>query len=51
MAEGMEKGMAEGIEKGGKDEKIRIARSLKGKIPVELIMGSTGLSAEEIAAL
>lgn len=51
MAEGRAEGMAEGIEKGGKDEKIRISRSLKGKIPVELIMASTGLSAEEIAAL
>ena len=50
-SEGYEEGFGEGIEKGGKDEKIRIARSLKGKIPVELIMGSTGLSAEEIAAL
>jgi hypothetical protein len=36
---------------GQKDRELEIARSLKGKVPVEVIMESTGLSAEDIAAL
>jgi len=44
-------GRAEGIEIGEKNEKKKIARSLKGKVPVEIIITSTGLTAEEIDAL
>lgn len=36
---------------GKKDRELEIAKSLKGKVPVEVIMESTGLSPEEIAAL
>lgn len=48
---GEEKGLKEGEIKGRKEEKETIARNLKGKVPVEIIMESTGLSAEEIAKL
>ena len=54
-AEGREEGRAEGREEGigigEKNEKIKIARNLKGKVPVEIIISSTGLSAEEIDML
>ena len=49
--DGKDEGLKEGEEKGRKEEKMIIARNLKGKVPVEIIMDSTGLSAEEIAQL
>jgi hypothetical protein len=48
---GLKEGLKEGEIKGRKEEKEAIARNLKGKVPVEIIMESTGLSAEEIAKL
>ena len=44
-------GKADGLEEGKKERELEIARNLKGKVSVEIIMESTGLTAEEIAAL
>ena len=49
--EGLEQGLKEGLEQGKKKREIEIARSLKGKVPVEIIIESTGLTAEEIETL
>lgn len=50
--EGKEDGLAEGLEKGRKEEKIAIARNLKAAgVPAEVIKQSTGLSAGEIEKL
>ena len=51
LKEGLEQGLKEGLEQGKKKRKIEIARSLKGKVPVEIIIESTGLTAEEIETL
>ena len=51
-AEGIEKGRAEGIEEGRTERDYEIAKSMKAdKLPIELIMKHTGLSAEEIVSL
>ncbi|MCR5157795.1 MAG: Rpn family recombination-promoting nuclease/putative transposase [Prevotella sp.] len=44
-------GREEGRKEGEQNEKTRIARSLKGKVPMRVIVESTGLSEEEIARL
>lgn len=44
-------GRAEGLAEGRKLEKVKIARSLLGKLPVELISQTTGLSVSEIEQL
>lgn len=44
-------GREEGRKEGEQNEKTRIARSLKGKVPIGVIVESTGLSEEEIARL
>jgi predicted transposase/invertase (TIGR01784 family) len=44
-------GREEGRKEGEQNEKTRIARSLKGKVPMRVIAESTGLSEEEIARL
>ncbi|MBR6997904.1 MAG: hypothetical protein IKI19_03765, partial [Prevotella sp.] len=49
--EGLKEGLKEGEEKGRKEEKMDIARCLKGKVPIDIIVESTGLSYEEIAQL
>jgi hypothetical protein len=49
--EGLEEGLKEGRKEGLTSKAREIARSLKGKVPVEIIMESTGLSAEEITQL
>jgi predicted transposase YdaD len=49
--EGIKEGRKEGIKEGRKEREKEIARSLKGKVPVDIIISSTGLTAEEIAAL
>jgi len=49
--QGMEKGIEEGIEKGRKAEQIKIARSLLGKLPVDTISQTTGLTVSEIEKL
>lgn len=41
----------EAKKEGKKEREMEIARNLKGRVPVEIIMESTGLSAEEINAL
>ena len=51
IKQGMEQGIKQGMAQGEKNEKMRIASTLKGKVPVEIIIQSTGLTAEEIAAL
>ncbi|MBR2234005.1 MAG: hypothetical protein IJ892_03000, partial [Prevotella sp.] len=50
-AKGRKEGLKEGEEKGRKEEKMDIARCLKGKVPIDIIVESTGLSYEEIAQL
>jgi len=49
--EGIREGIKEGRKEGRKEREKEIARSLKGKVPVDIIISSTGLTAEEIAAL
>lgn len=49
--EGKEEGRKEGVREGRKLEKIEIARSLIGKVPVETIVQATGLNREEIERL
>lgn len=50
--EGKKKGLEEGREKGKEEEKLAIARGMKGDgMPVETIAKYTGLSAEEIGRL
>jgi predicted transposase/invertase (TIGR01784 family) len=45
-------GKDEGVKEGEKNEKMKIARNMKGKdYPIEDIIDMTGLSAEEIAEL
>ncbi len=52
MAEGLEKGRAEGLSEGMEKGKVAIAMSMKAdKLPTEAIMKYTGLSAAEIEAL
>ena len=51
LKEGRKEGLKEGEEKGRKEEKMDIARCLKGKVPIDIIVESTGLSYEEIAQL
>ncbi|MCR4959488.1 MAG: Rpn family recombination-promoting nuclease/putative transposase [Prevotella sp.] len=51
IRQGMEAGLRQGIKEGEHNEKLKIARSLKGKVPVALIMESTGLTEDEVAAL
>ena len=53
MEKGVEKGLAEGIEKGRKDEKITMARKLKamGVLSDEQIAAATGLTIDEIKNL
>ena len=47
--EGHEKGLAEGLAEGAKNKAIEVARFLKASgSPIELIMGATGLTKEEI---
>ena len=48
---GLKEGEEKGVEKGKKEREIEIARNLKGKIPNEIIIESTGLTAEEIDQL
>ena len=48
---GLKEGEEKGVEKGKKEREIVIARNLKGKIPNEIIIESTGLTAEEIDQL
>lgn len=49
---GIKEGMKEGIKEGEKKKQIEIARSLKNmNVAVDIIMQSTGLTAEEIASL
>ena len=51
-AEGRAEGLEEGLEKGRAEERLEIARNLKSSgIPVDVIIKSTGLSEDEIAAL
>ena len=51
-AEGHAEGLEEGLEKGRAEERLEIARNLKSSgIPVDVIIKSTGLSEDEIAAL
>ncbi|MBR1484684.1 MAG: Rpn family recombination-promoting nuclease/putative transposase [Prevotella sp.] len=50
-ADGIEEGKKEGREEGKKERELEIARNLKGKVPVGIIIESTGLTAEEIEAL
>ncbi len=50
--EGLREGKEEGLKEGEKNEKMKIARNMKGKnYPIEDIIDMTGLSAEEIAEL
>lgn len=50
--EGMEKGLKKGREEGAKEKSLSIARSLKElNTSIDVIVKSTGLSEEEIAAL
>ena len=49
--DGVDEGIRQGIKEGEHNEKLKIARSLKGKVPVALIMESTGLTEDEVAAL
>ena len=49
--EGLKEGLMEGIEKGKKEREIEIARSLKGKVPIDIIIASTGLDESDIASL
>lgn len=56
MEKGLKKGLEEGLEKGreegAKEKSLSIARSLKElNTPIDVIVKSTGLSEEEIAAL
>ena len=51
IKEGRKEGIKEGRKEGRKEREKEIARSLKGKVPVDIIISSTGLTAEEIAAL
>ncbi|MBQ9355881.1 MAG: hypothetical protein IJT98_01105, partial [Prevotella sp.] len=51
LKEGKKEGLMEGIEKGKKEREIEIARSLKGKVPIDIIMASTGLDESDIASL
>ncbi|MCR4957389.1 MAG: hypothetical protein K6B13_02110, partial [Prevotella sp.] len=45
-------GKDEGLKEGEKNEKMKIARNMKGKdYPIEDIIDMTGLSADEIAEL
>ena len=51
-AKGHAEGLEEGLEKGRAEERLEIARNLKSSgIPVDVIIKSTGLSEDEIAAL
>lgn len=51
-AEGLEKGRAEGLEEGARKKAIKVARYLKSSgTAMELIIGATGLSKEEIEKL
>ena len=50
--EGHEKGLAEGLAEGAKNKAIEVARFLKASgSPIELIMGATGLTKEEIDSI
>lgn len=50
--EGYEEGMEKGMEKGKEKGKIEVAIELKkNKVPIEIIIQSTGLSKEEIEKL
>ena len=49
--DGKADGIEEGKKKGKKERELEIARNLKGKVPIEIIMESTGLSAEDIEGL
>ena len=50
--EGRKKGIQQGIERGAKEEKIKIAKTMKQKnVKIEDIMSFTGLSKEEIEAI
>ena len=51
MKEGRKEGLKEGRKEGETSKAKEIARNLKGKVPAEIIIESTGLSAEEIAQL
>ena len=51
-ARGHEMGLAEGRAEGRAEERLEIARNLKSSgIPVDVIIKSTGLSEDEIAAI
>ena len=52
MEKGMEKGLEKGLEKDRKDEKIKIARSMKAEgFPPETIARITGLTVSEITGI
>ena len=51
VEQGIAQGIKQGIEQGRQAEKIRIAQSLLGKLPIETISQTTGLTVEEIAQL
>ena len=49
--EGFKEGVEKGVEQGKLIEKQDIARSLKGRVPIDIIIESTGLTADEIEKL
>jgi len=49
--EGLEEGIEQGIEQGRQAEKIAIARSLLGQLPIETISQTTGLTVAEVEQL
>jgi hypothetical protein len=49
--EGYKEGVEKGVEQGKLIERQDIARSLKGRVPIDIIMESTGLTADEIEIL
>ena len=52
MTEGLEKGMAQGLEKGRSEERMETARKMKADgMPAELIVKYTGLTVEDINSL
>lgn len=52
IKEGLNKGLAKGREEGEKQKAIEVARYLKSSgTSIELIMGATGLTKEEIEKL
>ena len=51
LEEGIEQGIERGIEQGRQAEKIAIARSLLGQLPIETISQTTGLTVAEVEQL